>query len=493
MKNSTNTNKKIVQDIVPGKRSIRNIDVPARTSRFGSADVRKTPRDIVPPVEKPKITKQEKITPDVQIAPKKTSAPVFDITPRVVEKKPEIDMSEKPDIPEHLTYKYEYDEPKRPSKKILYFSTGVLLLAIAFGISAFFKSATIRVTPQSKDVPFDETFIANKDSAGNSLSYQIVTVSKDVNEDVSATGQQKVSKKAQGKIIVYNTNTTAQKLVANTRFQTPEGLIFLSASAVTVPGSQMKSGKSVAGSVEVVVVAKEAGDTYNIGMKDFTIPGFKGTAKFTQVYARSKTEMSGGFVGMQKTVSQDALSQADTDLEVKLRTSLSNEILSQIPADFILYKESISYSFIPAEVGAEASSTNDAIVQKKGTATAIIFDKGSLSRSIINKVLPDATNDPVKITNLDSFQFSLPDGSTFNPGSSVSLSFNLKGNANFVWTFDENKLQADLFGLKKSTALSLISTYPSIKEAWIETKPFWNTTIPMDSKKVTFINTLEKP
>ena len=64
-----------------------------------------------------------------------------------------------------------------------------------------------------------------------------------------------------------------------------------------MPGESLVSGKTVPGSTETAVSADEAGKEYNIGKTDFTIPGFKGDARYSKFYARSKTDMEGGFIG----------------------------------------------------------------------------------------------------------------------------------------------------------------------------------------------------
>jgi hypothetical protein len=130
------------------------------------------------------------------------------------------------------------------------------------------------------------------------------------------------------------------------------------------------------------------------------------------------------------------------------------------------------------------------VLKKKGSVSAIIFDRGTLSRTIVAKALPSETDSVIKITNLDNLDFSISPENVFNPETSTSLNFSLKGDVNFVWVFDENKLKTELLGISKSNAVTVISTYDTIKEAKIETHPFWNQTIPQDSNKVKLVNLL---
>lgn len=474
--------KNLVQDVVPGKKSIRNVDLPLR-SRGGAVEEREQVKDVAPRPRKqpvPEEVKEEEYTRPVQLkqeAPMRIE-PVFVAPPQP------------PYTPPTNSYKYEYDEPKRSNKKITYLALFILLIAGLFGVSAFFKSAKITITPEQQTKTFNESITATKAVSATGLSYQTVTLTKEVETSVEATSEQKVDKKATGKIIIYNNTSQTQKLVATTRFETPEGLIYRISTGVSIPAKQTIGGKSVAGSIEAVVEADKTGANYNIGMKDFTIPGFKGDDKYTLIFARSKTEMTGGFSGMQKVVSKEIMDAAGAELESMLRDSVSKDILSQIPTDYVLYANSITYVYGEPNVG--TSATGGAVLKKKATGNAIIFDRAVLAKVLVSKVLPEAGDAPIRVTNLDSLEFAYGNSAAFDPNTSSVVIFTLKGEANFVWVVDENKLKSDLLGLSKKSARSMIPNYGVIKEAWVETSPFWNQTIPLDPKKVTIVNTLTK-
>src|SRR3989338_4240471 len=442
--------KNVTQDIIPPRRSIQNIDFPSRSKRFKEKTIK------------------------VELSKPHTPPPQVPVEPEL----------------------YQYDEPPKYSRKLLYIAATLLVLGIAFAISALFKSAEIKIAPKQEIRVLNSDFTAKKNATGTSLAFQVGTTTKDIEKVVSASTEQKVDIKARGQIVIYNNySTQSQKLVATTRFVTPEGLIFRLVSPVTVPGQQVKSGKTVAGSVEATVEADTSGESYNIGLKDFTIPGFKGDSKYTKIYARSKTEMTGGFQGLQKIITKEALIVADAQMENDLKAGLAKDITSQIPENFILYEESLSYKLDPAtqvSAGVKASDPTQATLRKKGRISGIIFDKGALSRTIIAKILPDTAGDMIKITNLNKLNFTINQAGTFDSSTSISLGFSLSGDANLVWIFDENKLKADVLGLSKKNAMAVISTYKTIKEAWIETSPFWNSTIPKEAKKVTLVNTLTK-
>ncbi len=466
--------KKVVEDVIPPKKTIRNVELPSRPKPSPAPELREET------FNRPVIIKQEPMV-------------IKDPNPGPTLPRPVINTPPPPIA--STSFKYAYDEPKKPSRKIFYISLALIVLIGGFAISTLFKSASIRVRPKEEKKSFAEVFTAKKDAGSSGLTFQTVTLTKETQKSVKATGEAKVEKKASGKIIIYNNyNSEPQKLVATTRFETPEHLIFRLVFPVTVPGKTVKDGKPVAGSVEADVLADKTGTSYNISYKDFTIPGFKGDPKYNSVFARSKTEMTGGFSGVQKVVSKEDLAASDIEMDKVLKDSLSKDIASQIPANFVLYSKTLSYSLNKSEQveGSSGVATDTAVLNKKGTATGIIFDRASLVKAIVGKVMPDYVNNSIRIDNMDSLEFGMASSTNFDPQNSTSLTFSLKGSGDFIWVFDETKLKNDLLGQSKANSQAVIANYPAIQEAWVETHPFWNQTIPNNPDKVTIINTLTK-
>ncbi len=496
--------KKTFQDVVPPQRSIRNVELPSRRMQSSQPVPPAFAQDDSKKFEKKVEMKKIVSEPAPDISPVQQSRPIPP-PPRFV---PPVSPVPPPVAPPSYTYTYD-DEPKKSSRAMLWVACGVLLVAVAFGISAFFKSAKITVTPRNETHAIGSlvgTLVATKD-ATTGLGFQVVTVTDNAQTQVTASGSQQVNTKATGTIIIYNSGTASQKLIATTRFETSAGLVYRLNAPVTVPGATGSGNKAVPGNVSAQVTADATGTSYNIGLSDFTLPALKGTSKYTTIYARSKTPMTGGFSGTEKSVATSDETSADATLQSQLQTSLTKDITAQIPANFVMYPSDVTYSFAPTVQATSTDATGDnatsAILQKQGTAQAIIFDRTALSQAIVAKVLPDATSSAVIIDNLDTLSFAYATTSTMSASSTTpttaltvvpgQISFTMLGDAHFVWTLDENSLKSDLLGLTKTQAQALIAgKYPAVQEAWIQTQPFWNTTIPLDAGKVTLTNTLDK-
>jgi len=157
----------------------------------------------------------------------------------------------------------------RTGKGKVAFGIIVFLLAITLSVKVIdvFAKATIQVVLHKETINVDTILKSGKMDKAD-LPLEIMQLDMTERKTAKATGVENVEKKASGRIVVYNEFSSApQKLIATTRFETPDGKIYRIKDAVTVPG---------AGSVEATVYADQPGEEYNIDLTDFTIPGFKG-------------------------------------------------------------------------------------------------------------------------------------------------------------------------------------------------------------------------
>ncbi|MEK7091539.1 MAG: hypothetical protein AAB900_00980, partial [Patescibacteria group bacterium] len=222
----------------------------------------------------------------------------------------------------------------------------VFLLGV-FGFTKFFGRVTLTIVPAQGDI-FLSGLTSAVSATSASTSDQILTFStisgiQDTEKRiVDASGQENVSTKAQGQIIIYNKHSPSkQPLVTNTRFQAPDGKIYRINQAVTVPGYTKKGTEIIPGQIEVTVFADKPGAEYNLPTSDFTIPGFAGGPKFQNIFARSKTNLTGGFVGTVKKVSATDLDSNRQALQKILRDRIIKKASQDLPAKFVLFPDAI--------------------------------------------------------------------------------------------------------------------------------------------------------
>ncbi|MDB5266343.1 MAG: hypothetical protein JWN89_158 [Parcubacteria group bacterium] len=501
---------KEMQDIIPGgkpeRRSIRNIPIPAKRRRTDFIDATQTPErapesyvEPAQPIREPEPVYQHRRASDEEAVFLHRRASDVDLEP-IQNRRATDGVSERRTEPEISTGRRATDIPSSPrritflgdrdllgyfrgstggSKKKFIFGSVALIALVLLGLS-FFSGGTLVYTPRSADISFNkDTYIAYKDGGQDKLGFSVIKLSGDRGVEAPASGQENVSTKASGKIVVYNNSGAApQKLIRNTRFESPEGKVYRILSDISVPG---KTG-TAPGSLEVTVYADQPGDTYNIGLTDFTLPGLKGDPKFTTVYARSKTAMTGGFVGLTKKVSEADLSKARTTLEASLKDQLLNEAKAQVPADFILYPNLVQITY--ADTPQTAPTDTGVTVNEHADFYGVMFKRAELA-SYLGAKKATTIPTPLDIPDIASLDASFvgKDG-TADLLKAEELSFEVTGSVKAISRISESDLQKDLAGKSKTEVNDVLGKYPGVLSAVASVRPFWKTSFPADPSKI---------
>lgn len=366
----------------------------------------------------------------------------------------------------------------RFGKKKLFIGGGIIAMILLTGfITSMFRGATLTITPRTITSVVQNDYTAKKNSA-TELGYQVLTVKGTGSETVRANGEKQVDKRATGTIVIYNNyNATPQRLIKNTRFATPEGLIFRISDSVTVPGKK----DNIPGSVEAVVVADEAGTKYNVGLKDFTIPGFKGDPRYTTFYARSKTALAGGFSGVQKIVAEADRAKAKANIENKLIAELTKQIIAQKGDSNVFFAKAYVVDF--KELPEEAVGDAQVSIKEEATVSAVLFNVNALTSVIARANIKDYKDIPIAIRALENLAFA-PKGE-FKPVTGDSVSFTLAGSTTFEWLFDEGAVKKAFLGQSRANVQTILQKFPMIQSVGISLTPFWARTLPVNPEKIT--------
>ena len=413
---------------------------------------------------------------DIPIPESRRRVPL-DVVKRPVVKEPVSDESVLPNKP--VINNFNGGGTGRSGRvKKLWFWVGGLVLVLLFALLAMFNGAEVTYTPKAQILTWGgESYSATK-TAGSGLMYSVVKLSGDKSAVLEATGEQEVSRKASGTIVIYNNSTETQALRDTTRFQSNDGKIYRIAKNISVP-AKSSAGP---GSVEAVVYADQAGESYNIGLTDFTVPGLKGTPKFDLVYARSKTPMSNGFIGKEKVVDQASLAKAKTSLQAELSKELIAKAQAEVPADFILYPNlaSVAYEDLPQSGASNASVT----INLRGNLAGVMFKRSDLASTIATGKATISPKDQLEFETLESLNISFANGQSADILNLSKIDFKVVGSGTLFWKTDEVALKSALAGHKKSELSQIIKTYPTIVSATANIRPFWKTSFPADTSKI---------
>ncbi len=332
-------------------------------------------------------------------------------------------------------------------------------------------------------------------TAENTLSFSLMTLSAEETATVSASEVKKVDQKATGKVIVYNNYSAAsQPLATETRLETKDGKIFKIQGATSIPGTTIKNGETVPGSLEVTVYADKAGEAYNIGLTDFTILGFKGTPKYTKFYARSRTVMTGGSSGTAYVAGVGDSKSAYDAAVLRLTETLKQKAKAELPKGFLLYDDAIMISTSQTSLSTASTSTTIPITVH-GILNAFIFNEKNLTTKIAEKTISQYDGEPVTIPAITSLVLTLKNKDKLVPATTGEISFSLTGATSVIWEIDEMVVRTALLGKKKNDFQNLLVQYPNIDSAKVIVRPFWRSRFPEKIKNIKIINanTLPQP
>ncbi|MBU4223881.1 hypothetical protein KJ934_01505 [Patescibacteria group bacterium] len=356
---------------------------------------------------------------------------------------------------------------KKTLKIIFWISLAAIFIALLGMVLDAFASATVKIIPRQEFIAIDSTFKAVRGSEAGDLKFEIAQMDYELSQQSYATGISDGGKKASGRIVIYNQySSDAQKLVAQTRFESPEGKIYRIQEPVVVPGF---------GSVEAAVYADKDGEEYNTGLVDFTIPGFKGNPRYEKIYARSKTDIKVKESSL--TVTDEDIDRARNSLKKKIEDYLMENILKQEPSGYLPYKDAIKIDF---EDDVSNPQTGKFIFKEKGKAVRFLINDGDLSKVLAKKYISENKNADIEVANIENLEFKL----ISRNADDTEFSFNLKGKAHFVWGVDSSALVNNLMNAQDKDYLAVFRDYPYIEKAELFFKPSWWQTMPKNKSRV---------
>ncbi len=377
--------------------------------------------------------------------------------------------------------------PSFGSRFGMWIIAGLAVVALGFALPLLFSGTSVTVTPKQAVVSVHTTLKAFKVAQAGELSFQVMAIEKSGSQTVAATGQENVSVRASGKLVIYNDYSSAsQRLIRNTRFESSAGKIYRIDQSIVVPGKV----KNTPGSIEAVVYADEPGESYNSDLTDFTIPGFKGSPQYSKFYARSKTPFEGGFVGTRLSVDPAVLAKTREDIRAKLKDELVAAAAAQKPEGYELFNEAlfVDYTSLP-----NGESGGAVLVEEKGTLHGILFSADDLARAIaLATASSPAEGAFLTLGNDSTLVLAMSSADQFEPWAKESFSFSLNGSAHLIALFSPEQLRGDLAGKTKGALPTVLSGYPGIAKAEVVMRPFWKQTFPQDPEKIKLSTSLGK-
>lgn len=369
---------------------------------------------------------------------------------------------------------------------------GIIIVAGVI-LNVFLGGAEVTVYPKFRDISVQSDLTVFTAPQAGELGYELLTLDATGERQVKASGKEQVTTRAEGKIFVYNTQTSApQRLIKNTRFETADGLIYRIKESIEVPSaSKDAKGNTIAGSVVADVFADATGEKYNVQPQKFTVPGLKGSDQYESIYGESTTAFSGGFEGEKYLIDEQELETAKQALHIELRDKLLARLKDEKPAGFVVYDGAVTfvYESLPATEYGDSLAT----IKEKVRLLVPIFSEPEFAKYLAEKSIPEYKGEDVTLTDPTTLIFTYTDPQTplNDISASSSLDVTLKGSTRIVWLFDEDTLKSELINLPKKESTEIFKTYNSISHAQAEVRPFWATSFPENPDDITVHTLIE--
>lgn len=434
--------------------------------------------------------------------------PVSDILPRkkIEEKEPEEEEIKKVFVPERKETMKKPEEPevqkevpvtkeKSAAKKkinnltIFYILIlSLLLVGIVFAF-VWLPKANVVLIPASEEVDFAGQFQVKKDAKldiqNNIVPAVFLQEEEEIKKNFNSTGNaQGTITKASGQITVYNKDASSHNFVSGTRFESEDGKVFKSKSAINIPAGSSQNP----GTVKIEVIASKGGEEYNIKASTFTIPGLQSTSLYRKIYGKSSTAMTGGSSGEGSVVLKEDLDNARKELralqDAKLE-ELNAKVLAKIPENLKFLRDTVVTQKDEIVFDKKAGEAGETFYgQTKASVWVLSFDEKNVQKIISNIVKQQVKDGATfqEILSTQEIHYKLLRGNSQT--GTLDVSFN--GKEKVAWKVDEEEIKDTIMGKTSKEFQSYIKKDMGgkIKDAELILWPFWVNNIPGKPSRV---------
>lgn len=357
-------------------------------------------------------------------------------------------------------------------KKITLSALAVLVVSFVVSSIIFLPRVTVTLKPVVHESSATLHIVADATQAATVFDERKIgalVIEKEMEKTITAkaTGTSTAgSYKARGAVTIYNMySNKPQKLVATTRLLAENGVLFRLIESVTVPGMKKdENGKLVPGSVTATVIADKAGEASNIGPTTFTIPGFKGTPRYTKFYAQSNTPMVGGSTegGTQTVVTRDDIEHA----KKKAEDEVTSEVKEYLMKDARAQGKKLLDDAIRVEIVSSGSQVVEGVAATSFDYTVHVRAQGIIfSEDDITLMIKNAIKNNVQEEDFEIGDINIAYNSTIADFDKRRLEFDAHGTARVIPRIDTDEIRDALVGVKKSKINETLAQFSGIEQA----------------------------
>jgi hypothetical protein len=368
---------------------------------------------------------------------------------------------------------------------LLFGGIGALVLLIVFLIFAtkVLPKAKVTVTTTSTPVSLDTSLTASGDAKVLDESKKIIpsvlkTSDQSINQQVKATGQKNLGEKASGDINFTTTNfaicaSTAQAITlpAGTGVSA-NGLGYITQDSVFLG----RKGGSCTLEDSVKVISQSAGTKYNVSGATFSVPGH------SDISASGSTE--GGSDNNVTILTQQDVDAAKAKITSGDSDKFSKDFQKQLEDQGLYIFASTLKIADPAVTSTPAvgEQTDNASVHVKITYSVLAVQKTNLETLVKSALEKQIDKKKEKLSDdnvLDGLTVTVQNQNQANATLAISKDSTAIPILNLQAIKEQSK------GKKTSQIKSFINAYPGVKNVDVKYSPFWVSSAPKNTAKIT--------
>jgi hypothetical protein len=378
---------------------------------------------------------------------------------------------------------------------ILMLSGLAVIVLIVFGYFALSVMPKAKINIKTDSQALTSSTIINLktdpttklDAKQGTLLAKAQVVQKTVTQQVNSTGTQNNGAQATGTMTLVNCSDSSISIPKGTAFSS-SGKAFLSNVSISVPASNFTSPGSGSkckndGKATVDVTSQRGGADNNLAAANYSIGGYPSTL------SASGSAMTGGTDDISKIVLQADIDSATqkiaaadtTPIKEELKTDLTNVSQYAIVDTFTTGTPETKTS---ANVGDKADSVT--------VTQTIKYTMLGVNKDDLKKIIAEDVNTKIDPTKQSILDYGI-DGAVFGVQGTPDGGATLTMQTDVVAGPDlhTDDLKKAVAGKKAGDAKEIIKQNPGVKEVEVTYSPFWVSSIPGKTSKITI--TIEKP
>jgi len=370
-------------------------------------------------------------------------------------------------------------EKRHFPKLLIIIPSIIIVLAVIWLTSSFYSKLSLEIKPRTEEIVFQQEIEVNVNQDALNIQDKIVPGqffdgNKEGSMVFKTKGVATDGQKAEGIIKVYNSHNPPRTFGfrETTRFLSAEGArVFRAPDKVFLPAGTLKGGKVEPSVTEVRVVAQEAGEDYNIGKSNFSVPGLAGSSFYYSIWAESDQAMTGGYIKEVNMVTEQGLDEAKIQLRKELIRLAKQDIEANLPEDYVLREDFFFIKTFDYSCDKESGDKVDEI-----TCTGSIVVKGlGFKLSDIREIVMDQLKQEIPSEkSYDSNSLILEFIAKNLVSESGKLILDFETIVNVYDKLSEEIISLQVKGLhEKQIQKDIFENYPFIESVKSNFWPFW--------------------